>query len=46
MRGESPSAIACAMSVNAPEISACEAMIVAIVATTTIGTSVTPGVSA
>ena len=45
-RGNRFSAIACSVNVNAPEISACEAMTVAAVARTTIGSSAQPGASA
>ena len=39
MRGRKPSWMACLVIENAPEITACEAITVAAVASTTIGTS-------
>jgi hypothetical protein len=42
MRGERLSAIACSVSVKAPEIRACEAITVAAVASNTIGISIQP----
>ncbi len=44
-RGDSPICIACRVSENTPEISACEAMMVATAASTTIGISAQPGAS-
>ena len=45
MRGQKPSWIACRVSENAPEITACDAMIVATVAMTTTGYSAHSGAS-
>ena len=39
MRGQSPICIACRLSEKTPEMSACEAMMVAIAASMTIGIS-------
>ena len=46
MRGHKFKLIACSVKVNAPEISACDAITVASVASTTIGMRNGPGVSA
>ena len=46
IRGARPSAIACSTKVNAPEMRACEAMMVAAVAKPTIGINDHPGVRA
>src|SRR5271167_4760785 len=43
MRGRNPSCTACLVMENAPEITACDAMIVAAVAKITSGTSAQPG---
>jgi len=43
MRGQSPIWIACRVSEKTPEISACEAMMVASAASTTMGMSAQPG---
>ena len=44
-RGDNPICIACRVSENTPEISACEAITVANAASTTIGISAQPGAS-
>jgi hypothetical protein len=44
-RGRKPSCTACRVTENAPEITACEAMIVATVASSTIGTRPQSGIS-
>ena len=44
-RGHNPICIACRVSENTPETSACEAMMVAKVASTSIGISAQPGAS-
>ncbi len=43
MRGRKPSCTACLVIENAPEITACDAMMVAAVASSTSGTSAQPG---